>query len=70
MNTLPSLESVTDWTFVEIPGYSAPVPDMPKAERDAWVRLANADRLSSEHRKLFNALTRKMHYRADRDTES
>ncbi|RTL17506.1 MAG: hypothetical protein EKK55_22655 [Rhodocyclaceae bacterium] len=59
-----AIADVTAWTYEETDHHSRPVPQMPKVERDAWVRLSNQPRLSRDEHVLLRALDRKIRFRA------
>lgn len=59
------IQQVTTWVYETTEYHSAPVPLMPKHERDAWVALSNKlSHLTQDERALWRALNRKLQYRA------
>jgi hypothetical protein len=66
----PSFQSVTDWTFERTDDHFRPVPVMPAEERKAWIELnhmAAMQPITSEQRRILQALNRKISYRAQHE---
>ena len=57
---------VEAWQWQREPDKRGLVPEMPLEEREAWVRLMGADRLTAAERATLRALNRKLRYRAER----
>lgn len=61
------LKTVTNWTMITTSTHWAPVPDMPREEREELVRLMNKAAWSGDEARMQRALMRKLAYRAARE---
>lgn len=61
------LDDVKNWRWIDSSAHWAPVPDMPRAEREALAYFMNRLALSGDELRLKNALFRKLAYRAARE---
>jgi hypothetical protein len=65
----PTVQSVTDWKWIESSEHRGRVPELPRAERYAFSAIMNIERPTREQIKLRDAIRRKIDYRIARQID-